>query len=73
MRSKWAVAMNNAASLGADEKTGNVRYGKGRLIKVLWGTWWREKPLTTQQAEQIGEGYAHTEGALPASKAHLSD
>ena len=55
MRSEWAVAMNNAASMGADEKTGNVRYGKGRLIKVLWGMWWREKPLTTQQAEQIGE------------------
>ena|GEM_PF-3769763 len=65
--------MNNAALLGADEKTGNVRYGKGRLIKILWWTWWSEKPLTAQQAEQIVEGYAHTKGALPASKAHLSD
>jgi len=43
-KSKWAVARSNAASLGADDKAGNVRYGEGRLIKALWWRLWKETP-----------------------------
>jgi len=52
VRSKWAVARSNAASLGADIKTGNLRYGEGRYLKILWWKSWREKPLTPQRAQE---------------------
>ncbi len=45
VKSKWAVAKTNVASLTAESKTGAVRYGEGRLIKVLWWKSWKEKPL----------------------------
>ena len=45
-RGRWAVAKRNVKALAAQSKAGNRRYGEGRLIKVLWWTWWREKPLT---------------------------
>ncbi len=45
-KGRWAVAKRNVKALAAQSKAGNHRYGEGRLIKVLWWTWWSEKPLT---------------------------
>ena len=46
VKNKWAVAKRNVAALTAESKTGNLRYGEGRLIKVLWWKSWKEKRLT---------------------------
>lgn len=45
VKSKWAIAKTNVASLTAESKSGAVRYGEGRLIKMLWWKSWKEKPL----------------------------
>jgi len=49
VKSKWAVAKTNVASLTAESRTGSVIYGEGRLIKVLWWKSWRESRLTPQE------------------------
>ena len=45
-KGRWVVAKRNVKALTAQSKAGNVRYGEGRLIKILWWTWWSEKPVT---------------------------
>jgi hypothetical protein len=45
-KGRWAIAKRNVNALAAQSKAGNLRYGEGRLIKVLWWKSWKEKRLT---------------------------
>lgn len=40
------IARRNTASLRVTTKFNPAVYGEGRLIKVLWWKWWRERALT---------------------------
>ena len=55
VKDKWAVARRNVAPLTAESKTGNVRYAEGRLVKVLWWKWWKEKPLIPEEQRVVIE------------------
>ena len=44
--SRYAVLVRNLAQQAANEKFGDMRFGKGRYLKILWWKWWKEKPLT---------------------------
>ena len=51
------IARRNTASLRVTTKFNPAVYGEGRYLKILWWTWWREKPLTRQRVEKTGEAH----------------
>jgi len=44
--SRSAIAKRNTASQKGHEKFGTRIYAEGRYLRILWWTFWKEKPLT---------------------------
>jgi len=53
--SRYAIAKGNFAARMSTEKVDLHPYAEGRYLRILWWKSWRERPLSVEEQEAIGQ------------------